>query len=62
MRLVLNRTRILLPVLFLTLMSHWVFAATTGKVAGVVSDAETGDALPGANVILEGTSMGAATD
>ncbi|MFC1546992.1 carboxypeptidase regulatory-like domain-containing protein, partial [Candidatus Neomarinimicrobiota bacterium] len=43
-------------------MSHWVFAATTGKVAGVVRDAETGDMLPGANVILEGTTLGAATD
>ncbi|MFC1547775.1 carboxypeptidase regulatory-like domain-containing protein, partial [Candidatus Neomarinimicrobiota bacterium] len=43
-------------------MSHWVFAATTGKVAGVVRDVETGDMLPGANVILEGTSQGAATD
>ncbi|MHC4499887.1 MAG: carboxypeptidase-like regulatory domain-containing protein, partial [Planctomycetota bacterium] len=58
----MNRTRILLPVLFLTLMSHWVFAATTGKVAGVVRDVETGDVLPGANVILEGTTLGAASD
>jgi outer membrane receptor protein involved in Fe transport len=38
-----------------------VFSGTTGKIAGKVTDAETGDPLPGANVILEGTTMGAAT-
>ena len=33
-----------------------------GTVEGVVRDAETGDALPGANVGVEGTALGAATD
>jgi hypothetical protein len=37
-------------------------AATTGKITGVVTDAETGEALPGVNVILQGTNMGAATN
>jgi len=37
-------------------------AGTTGKISGVVKDAETGMTLPGANIILEGTMMGAATD
>ncbi len=37
-------------------------AAVTGKIAGIVVDAETGEPLPGANVIIEGTNMGAATD
>jgi len=37
-------------------------AAVTGKIAGVVIDAETGEPLPGANVVIEGTNMGAATD
>ncbi|NBW94503.1 MAG: TonB-dependent receptor, partial [Bacteroidetes bacterium] len=31
-------------------------------VSGVVTDAETGDALPGANVVVEGTTFGTATD
>ena len=44
----------LLPVL--------LFSQTTGKIAGVVSDSETGEALVGVNVYLEGTSLGAATD
>ncbi|MBN1481529.1 TonB-dependent receptor [candidate division KSB1 bacterium] len=39
-----------------------VFAATTGKIIGQVTDKATGEALPGANVIVEGTSRGAATN
>lgn len=31
-------------------------------VSGQVTDADTGDALPGANVVIEGTTMGTATD
>lgn len=38
------------------------FAATTGKIVGRVSDARTGDPLPGANVIIVGANWGAATD
>lgn len=34
----------------------------TGKISGKVTDRETGDALPGANVVLVGTTLGAATD
>ncbi len=37
-------------------------AGTTGKLVGTVLDAETGEPLAGANVIIEGTSRGAATD
>ena len=33
-----------------------------GTVRGVITDAETGDPLIGANVVLEGTTMGASTD
>ncbi|MBS1272264.1 MAG: Protein oar [Candidatus Marinimicrobia bacterium] len=37
-------------------------AQTTGKIAGTVTDQESGEPLPGVNIILEGTSMGAASD
>jgi len=37
-------------------------AAVTGKVAGVVRDAQTGEPLPGANVVVQGTDLGAACD
>ncbi len=39
-----------------------VYSQTTGKISGKVTDQSTGDPLPGANIILEGTSMGAAAD
>lgn len=37
-------------------------AAQTGKIAGVVTDAETGETLPGASILVDGTPFGAATD
>ena len=37
-------------------------AQGTGTLAGRITDAATGETLPGANVRLEGTSWGAATD
>ncbi|MBN2105398.1 TonB-dependent receptor [bacterium] len=37
-----------------------LFAQTTGKISGTVLDAEDGGALMGANVIIEGTQLGAA--
>ena len=45
-------------VLLFVILPTFVFAQNT--VSGTVSDESTGDALPGANVVLEGTSMGAA--
>ncbi len=37
-------------------------AQTTGKIAGQVTDAETGRALIGASVVVADTTLGAATD
>jgi outer membrane receptor protein involved in Fe transport len=37
-------------------------AGNTGKIAGVVKDAQTGETLVGVNVIVDGTTMGAATN
>ena len=37
-------------------------AGITGKVKGRVWDLESGDPLPGANVQITGTTLGAATD
>ena len=45
--------------LFLTSM---VCAQTTGKISGSVVDAENGDALPGANIIVAETGSGTAAD
>src|SRR3989339_624381 len=38
------------------------FSGQTGKIAGRVVDATTGESLIGANVILLGTTLGASTD
>lgn len=40
----------------------FLFGAEYGKITGRVSDAETGEPLIGADVIIEGTELGAATD
>jgi hypothetical protein len=37
-------------------------AGTTGKLAGEVKDKQTGELLPGVNVVLEGTTIGSVTD
>lgn len=42
--------------------ASWIHAGTTGKLAGAVRDAETGEPLVGCNIIVEGTDLGAATD
>lgn len=38
------------------------YAGTTGKISGTVKDAATNDPLPGCNIIIEGTDLGAATN
>ncbi|MDA3862197.1 MAG: TonB-dependent receptor [Melioribacteraceae bacterium] len=39
-----------------------VFAGETGKISGYIVDKSTGETLIGANVIIEGSYLGAATD
>ncbi len=51
----------------LSVLATLNFAAASEKdlrsaIFGTVVDAQSGDALPGVNVIIEGTTMGAATD
>ncbi|MBN1540678.1 carboxypeptidase-like regulatory domain-containing protein, partial [candidate division KSB1 bacterium] len=54
--------RSLLALLLVAALAPCMFAATTGKIAGQVTDAQTGEVLPGVNVLIEGTTMGAATN
>ncbi|MCI0513610.1 TonB-dependent receptor [candidate division KSB1 bacterium] len=54
--------KILLPLLIVAFCAASVFAGTTGKIAGTVIDAESKSPIPGANVMIVGTRLGAATD
>ena len=49
-------------VLMLLATPALVFAQNTGKISGVVTDADTGDTIPGAQVVVVGTTLGAITD
>lgn len=51
-------------VILTTILLYWIsgLAGTTGKIAGVVTDKNTGEPIIGANVYLEGTVLGASTD
>ena len=49
-------------VVLLGALSGAAFAATTGKIAGRVTDAESGGPIPGAAVMVEGFRLGATTD
>ena len=49
-------------ILSLSFFCGIAYPAASGTVEGIVKDAQTGDALPGANVLIVGTSLGAATD
>lgn len=54
--------RVILSLIILFLFYVQVDAQQTGSIAGNVSDAATGEPLPGVNIILKGTYHGAATD
>ena len=53
--------RISILVISILVITSSLFAGTTGKISGKVVDRETGEPLPGANVIIVGTSYGSAT-
>ena len=46
--------------LFTLFIFSGLFAGTTGKISGTITDASNGEPLIGANVIIVGTSLGAA--
>jgi len=55
------RKKILFLVI-LALVPSLTFAGVTGKISGKVIDRDTGEPLAGANVIIQDTNMGAATN
>lgn len=54
-------SKFLISVLLLGITA-FTFAGTTGKIAGVVTDSQTGQPLPGVNIVVDNTYLGAASD
>lgn len=57
-----SSTRFLCTFTLVVLIAGLALGQATGVVRGVVKDAERGDPLIGANVVLTGTTLGAVTD
>ncbi len=56
------RSFIIILLLMTVFSSETVFASKNGTIKGLVTDAQTGAPLPGANVFLNGTGFGSSTD
>ncbi|MDZ7262037.1 MAG: TonB-dependent receptor, partial [candidate division KSB1 bacterium] len=54
-------TIFLLALFIATIGESLLFAGTTGKIAGKITDAESREPLVGANVVIQGSTMGAAS-
>ena len=58
----MRNRHILLLAIFTFLVPVFLFGGTTGKISGRIVDKDTNDPLPAVNVIIVGTTLGAATD
>lgn len=58
------RKSILYFILLVFIAASWgnLFAGDTGKITGTIKDLKTGEGIAGANVVVEGTTIGAMTD
>ncbi|MGD0340024.1 MAG: carboxypeptidase regulatory-like domain-containing protein [Bacteroidota bacterium] len=55
--------RVIIPILLLVVVSALpLWSGTTGKIAGTVINKANGEPVPGANIVVAGTSLGASTD
>lgn len=53
--------RLSICLITLFLLPYTVLGGVTGKLSGKVTNKSTGEALPGVNIVVEGTQSGAAT-
>lgn len=58
-RIIFNKYRLSI---FIVILFFGILHAQTGKIRGRVIEAESGEPLPGVNVVVKGPSLGAATD
>lgn len=49
-------------IILILLAGPLIFAGTTGKIAGKITDKSTGEVLIGANILIVGTTIGASSD
>jgi len=56
------RKNLYLSVVCVIIAASNLFAGTSGKIAGRITDKQDGTPLAGVNVVLQGTTIGAATD
>jgi outer membrane receptor for ferrienterochelin and colicin len=57
-----RKKRALTILCLLALLGHLLVAGTTGKIRGTVKDKKTGESMIGVNIVVQGTTMGAASD
>lgn len=58
----MSNLRVLFIIPLLLIISHVIYPQASGKIAGRVTDKTTGEAIPMANVVVDGTTLGAAAD
>jgi len=58
----LKKHKLIFLAFILFIIPVLIYSGSTGKIAGTVIDGTTGAPLVGVNVVVQGTSMGAATD
>ena len=56
------KIKLLLTVFVFLILSGLAFAQSSGKIMGKITDATTGVPIPFANVVIDGTNLGAASD
>jgi outer membrane receptor protein involved in Fe transport len=61
-KIIMQRLNCLKILSFIIILAGIIQAGTTGKIAGTVKDALTGEPLIGVNILLIGTNYGAASD
>ena len=54
--------RILLSFILIVSLFDMAYGAATGRIIGTITEAESNSPLPGANITIQGTSRGTATD
>ena len=55
--------KVIAPILLLAIaLVSPLWSGTTGKIAGIITDKTSGEPLPGANIVVIGTSLGASAD